>query len=63
MLHDAECELHQKLLIADVFPGILIIGNIFVTINATKVKRYFLDLHYKSNQLVYIAKDNFKFNF
>ena len=41
MLHDAECELHQKLLIADVFPGILIIGNIFVTINATKVKRYF----------------------
>ena len=43
-----------KSLIADVFPGILLTGNIFVTINATTVENIF----YGSNQLVYIANYN-----
>ena len=41
MLHDAESELHQKLLIGDKFPGMLLIGKISVSINATTVKKYF----------------------
>ena len=41
MLHVAESELYQKLLVADIFPGILLIGNISVTKYATTVKNYF----------------------
>ena len=40
MSHDAKSELHQKILIANIFPGILLIGNISVTIYATTVKKY-----------------------
>ena len=41
ILHYAECELFQKLLVANIFPRILLIGNIFVTKYATTVKKYF----------------------
>ena len=43
MLHDAESELDQKLLIADVFPGMLSSGNISVSINVTTVEKYFFE--------------------
>ena len=32
-------KLHQKILIGDVFPGVLLIGNIFESINATYVQK------------------------
>ena len=41
MWHDAENELYQKLLVADIFPGKLLIGYISVTKYATIVKKYF----------------------
>ena len=41
MLHDAKSELCQKLLVADIFAGKLLIGNISITKNATTVKKYF----------------------
>ena len=41
MLHDAESEPYQKLLVADIFPGMLLIGNISVTKYATTVKQLF----------------------
>ena len=41
MLHDAEGELYEKLLLADIFPGMLLIGYISVTIYATTVKKLF----------------------
>ena len=41
MLHDAESEPYQKLLVADIFPGMLLIGNISVTKHATTVKQLF----------------------
>ena len=41
MSHDAESELDQKLLTADFFSGILLINNISVTINNTRVEKYF----------------------
>ena len=41
ILHDAESGLYQKLLVANIFPGIILIGNIFVTKYATTVKKYF----------------------
>lgn len=41
ILHDAECELYQKLLVEDFFPGTLLIGNISVAKYATKIKKYF----------------------
>ena len=41
ILHDAESGLYQKLLIANIFPGTILIGNIFVTKYATTVKKYF----------------------
>ena len=41
MLHDAESELYQKLLVADIFPGKLLTGHISVTKFATPVKKYF----------------------
>ena len=39
--HDAESELYQKLLVADIFPGKLLTGHISVTKFATPVKKYF----------------------
>ena len=42
MLHDGESDLYQKLLVADIFPGMLLIANISVTKYATTVKKYFL---------------------
>ena len=41
MLHDAESDLYQKLLVADIFPGMLLIANISVTKYTTTVKKYF----------------------
>ena len=41
MLHDAESKLYQKLLVADIFPRMLLIGYITVTKFATTVKKYF----------------------
>ena len=41
ILHDAECELYQKLLVGNIFPGMLLIGNIFVTKYATTVNKFF----------------------
>ena len=41
MSHDAKSEQHQKILIADIFPGILLIGNISVTTNVTTMKKIF----------------------
>ena len=41
MLYDAESELYQKLLVEDILPGTLFIGNISVRKYATKVKKYF----------------------
>ena len=41
MLHDAKSELYQKLLVADIFPGKLLIGYISVTKHATTVEKYF----------------------
>ena len=42
MSHNAESELHQKILIVDRFPGTTLIGNIFIIISATVIKKYFL---------------------
>ena len=41
ILHDAESKLYQKLLVANIFPGMHLFGNIFVTKYATTVKKYF----------------------
>ena len=41
MLHDGESDLYQKLLVADIFPGMLLIANISVTKYDTTVKKYF----------------------
>ena len=41
MFHDAESDLYQKLLVADNFPGMLLIVNISVTKYAITVKKYF----------------------
>ena len=39
ILHDAECELYQKLLAEDFLPGTRLIGNISVTKYGTKMKK------------------------
>ena len=39
MFYDAESELYQKLLVEDILPGTLLIGNISVTKYATKIKK------------------------
>ena len=41
MLRRTESELYQKLLVADIFPGMLLIGNIPVSKYATKAEKYF----------------------
>ena len=41
MSHDAESELHWKILIVDRFPGTTLIGNILIIISATVIKKYF----------------------
>ena len=62
ILHDAECELYQKLLAEDFLPGTRLIGNISVTKYGTKMKKNtFSDLHYHTNQLVYMRKGNSQF--
>ena len=53
MWHDAESELYQKLLVADIFPGMLLIVYISVKENATAVKKYFFGLT-KSDESVSI---------
>ena len=52
ILHDAESELYEKLLVANIFAGMLLIGNISVTKYATIVKKYFFES--TGNQLVHI---------
>ena len=42
MSHDAESELHRKILIVDRFPGTTLIGNILIILSATVIKKYFL---------------------
>ena len=44
MLHEAESELYQKLLVADIFPGILLIGYISVTKHAKTARKYFFGI-------------------
>ena len=44
MLHDTKSELYQKLLVAEIFPGMLLIGDISVTKYVTTVKKYFFGL-------------------
>ena len=41
MSHNAESELHQKILIVERFPGITLIDNILIIISATAVKKGF----------------------
>ena len=41
MSHNAESELHQKILIVDRFPGTTLIGHILIIISATAVKKSF----------------------
>ena len=41
MLHDAESELHQKLLIVNSFPGRYLIINILEIRNGTRQVKYF----------------------
>ena len=41
MLHDAENELHQKILLVDKLPGRTLIGNISIITSATAVQKYF----------------------
>ena len=41
MSHNAESDLHQKILIVDRFPGTTLIGNILIIISATVIKKYF----------------------
>ena len=41
MSHDAQSELHQELLTGDVFPGILLIGNMLESINPTTLQKSF----------------------
>ena len=50
----------SKLLIRDDFPGTPLLGNISITINATALKKYFLNLHMKGNKLVYNVTGNFE---
>ena len=51
MLHDAESELHQKILIADKFPATLLLCNISIIINATAVKKYFFGSTFKKESI------------
>ena len=39
MSHNAESELHEKILIVDRFPGTTLIANILIIISATAVKK------------------------
>ena len=41
MSHNAESELHQKILIVDRLPGRTLIGNILIIISAMAVKKGF----------------------
>ena len=63
MLHDAESDLHQKLLIIDSIPERHLISNISEITNCTKQVKYFSDLIVLSNYLVYVVKANFEFEF
>ena len=63
MLHDAESDLHQKLLIIDSIPERHLISNISEISNCTKQVKYFSDLIVLSNYLVYVVKANFEFEF
>ena len=63
ILHDAESGLYQKLLVANIFPGIILIGNIFVTKYATTVKKYFCGATMPDKSLVYIAMGNSRLSF
>ena len=51
MSHDAESELDPKLLIADVFPGTRLTGNILETINAKTRKKYFFESTFKGKSI------------
>ena len=63
MLHDAESDRHQKLLIIDSIPERHLISNISEISNCTKQVKYFSDLIVLSNYLVYVVKANFEFEF
>ena len=41
MSHNAESELHQKILLLEKLPGRTLIGNISIITSATTVKKYF----------------------
>ena len=41
MWHNAESELHQKILLVEKLPGRTLIGNISIITSATAVKKYF----------------------
>ena len=41
MSHNAESELHQKILLVEKLPGRTLIGNISIITSATAVKKYF----------------------
>ena len=51
MPHDAESELVLKLLIADVFPGTRLTGNILEIINARTRKKYFFESTFKGKSI------------
>ena len=59
VLHNVESQLYQNILIVDKLPRTTLIGNILITISATAVRKYFLDLHLKMEQFIYVGKDSF----
>ena len=51
MLHDAESELCQELLIIDGFPGTFLVGNISKAKNARIQKKYFSGSPFKGQSI------------
>ena len=49
--HDTESQLCQKLLTIDCFPGTLLIGNNWETINARTLKKCFFDATFKGQSI------------
>ena len=58
VLHNVS-QLYQNILIVDKLSRTTLIGNILITISATAVRKYFLDLHLKMEQFIYVGKDSF----
>ena len=51
MLHDVASELYQNLLIAALFPGTHLTGNILETIDARTWKKYFFEPTFKGESI------------